>query len=377
MRIVADRNIARAAEAFAAFGEVELVEGRTLQRAALARAEILLVRSVTRVDAALLEGTPVRWVGTATAGLDHVDRAYLARAGIGFASAPSCNARPVAEYVLACLLLRCLELDRAPSALTLGIVGHGHAGSAVAALAGRFGVRCLLNDPPRAATAPAPYVALESALAADVVSLHVPLEEAGAHPTRNLLGARELGMMRPDALLVNAARGGVVDEAAWRAWIGAGRRAVVDCWCGEPRVDPALLACAWLATPHVAGHTIDARERATAMLRERFAAEHGAAAPWSAAADAAPRWLDLAPGAAEAPWQTAARAVLACCDPRAQTAAFRASQAGPPEERSRAFDALRTRLGRRREFARHAVASVGSGSDTGRLLSELGFSLAS
>lgn len=380
MRIVADKNIAHAAEACAAFGELTLVEGRTLSRDRLLAAEALLVRSVTRVDAALLAGTPVQFVGSATAGTDHIDLEYLRDAGIAFAAAPGCNARAVAEYVLACVLGYCLASGRAPATLSAGIIGHGHTGTAVEGLLSRLGLRCLVNDPPLAMLAPAAgYVSLQAALGADIVSLHVPLTAVGPHPTRQLIGAGELDRIDATGLLLNAARGGVVDEADWVARLARlpAARAAIDCWSDEPAVRPDLLRQAWIATPHIAGHTVDARERATAMLCTALARHYGGRADWtppSARTASAAITLD---GAGASAFETVAAAVLACCDPGAPTALLRQTLGFPQARRRACFDELRSRFGDRREFTHYTVASVAPGSDTAVLLASLGFSTAS
>ncbi|MBI4694571.1 MAG: 4-phosphoerythronate dehydrogenase [Gammaproteobacteria bacterium] len=363
--LVADQGITHAAAAFAEFGTVALREGRRITNADLRDCDVLLVRSVTRVDEALLAGTPVRYVGSATAGIDHVDTAYLDAAGIAFSAAPGCNARPVAEYVLAALLAWSLDSSRALAGLTAGIVGCGHVGRTVTQLLGALGVRCLWNDPPRAAAEGAGgYVDLDTALAADLVTLHVPLTHAGPWPTAQLLGARELERLRPGALLVNAARGGVVDEAALHALLdrpGAPRLAL-DCWQGEPRVDRVLVDRAFLATPHIAGHTIEARTRATAMLHGWLAAAFGHAPRWQPPADPAPRRVNPVPGA-----DPLTAAVFAACDPSRDTARFKAAGAD--------FDGLRRLIGERREFAHYLVASAGIAPDTVASLAALGFAI--
>jgi len=371
LRIVADRVIADAAAAFAAFGEVQLHEGRGIKRALLVDCDILLVRSVTRVDADLLDGTPVRFVGTATAGTDHIDEPLLHARGIAFSAAPGCNARAVGEYVLACVLAHAAIRGRRPDGLSCGVIGCGHAGSAVLNLLETVGVRCLRNDPPRAAQE-AGFVTLAEALAADIVSLHVPLTAEGAYPTVGLIGAQELGVMRPGALLINAARGGIVDEAAWLRAIADGPlTAVVDCWAGEPVVAPDLLAAAWIATPHIAGHTIDARLRATRQLRDALAAwraGHGEpVVPWQAAAEAQPGALTLSPAAG---WAGVGAAVFACCDPLRQTALMRQAMS---DGEAGAFDRLRAQIGQRREFGSRPVALPGAAPDTAGQLQRLGF----
>lgn len=378
LRIVADRVIAQATAAFAELGELTLADGREIDRALLANCDVLLVRSVTRVDAALLAGTAVRFVGTATAGIDHVDTNFLDTQGIHFAAAPGCNARPVGEYVLACVLAHAAQRGRDPRELRCGVIGCGHAGSAALALLEGLGLTCLRNDPPRALREPG-FVGMAEVLDADVVTLHVPLTDSGPHATRGLLGAAEFAAMRPGSLLINAARGGVVDEAAWLDEIARGRSvAAVDCWVGEPSVSDALLAAAFVASPHVAGHSVDARIRATVQLRAALAAWCATTGrvlpPWQPTPEPAPAPHTLPGGPDPA---SVAAAVAACCDPRALTARMRSALAAAPDEQVRraVFDALRAEFGRRREFGVRPVALPGGAPDTASLLATLGFTL--
>lgn len=367
MKLVVDRVMVDALAAFEPFGELVLVDGRAIGPHHLADCDILLVRSVTRVDATLLADSRVRFVGTATAGIDHIDLEYLQQRGIAFAAAPGCNARAVGEYVLACVLA--LHEDEALSDLRCAVIGLGHAGSAVARLLGAAGVECVACDPPRAAReSPAGFVELAAALDADVVSLHVPLTDEGLWPTRRLLGAAEIARLRPQALLINAARGGVVDESALAKALASGRlRAVLDCWCNEPAVATGLLSMASVATPHVAGHATDARARATWQLRASLAA-HLAwrdLAPAPAAVLAAP--LDLA---GQGGFAALRAAVFHCIDPRAQTTIFKAETA---RHGAAAFDRLRAQFGVRREFSAQPVALSGGDTDTARLLQSFDF----
>jgi erythronate-4-phosphate dehydrogenase len=351
MRIVADENIPGLDEWLGGFGEIERVDGRTLHAARLRGTEVLLVRSVTRVDAALLQNAPIRFVGTATAGIDHVDTALLAARGIRFASAPGCNAVAVAEYVLACCLLHAAARQRLLTEFVVGIIGHGQVGQAVAQLLGAVGARCVCHDPPREAAGIAgDYRGMDEALAGDVVTLHVPLTATGPYATRDLIGAAQIARMRPDALLINAARGGVLDETAWLAH-AASRTLALDCWRGEPRISPAVLAHCWLASPHVAGHTVDARWRATGMLAEALAAAYDLPRP------AATVVLPRARLALSADTDAVEAAVLGCCDPRDWTCALKGSAALPPDTQGQAFDALRKQCGSRREFSAHDLAA--------------------
>lgn len=371
MRLFVDREIRGAAEIFARFGDVTLFSGRTLSRADLRQADVLLVRSVTRVDAALLGDTPVGIVGTATAGTDHLDLPYLAERGIAVFDAAGCNARAVAEYVLACALLAS-ALQRRPAAqLRIGIIGYGNVGKQVSALFTALGMPCVINDPPLAATgSTTALTTLEAALACDIVTLHVPLVAGGEHPTRGLIGAAELAAIGDDALLINAARGGVVDESALQNWMRQRERAIaLDCWLGEPAIASGLLREVTIASPHIAGHTIEARERAAALLADALAAYLGDTAP---PATDEPEYavVDVAGTDGLAAVRAA---VLAACDPRVSTTRLRATLALDPAARADAFDQLRREAAVRREFSHYRIASTGLQSDTVTCLRALGF----
>lgn len=372
MELLIDRDIVGAERAFAGFGDVRLCDGRTLDATALGRAEVLLVRSVTAVDESLLHGSRVRFVGTATAGIDHVDTDFLAAAGIVFAAAAGCNARAVAEHVIACLYRHAATRAVAVTALRVAIVGYGHVGRALGQLLRRLGVPFVANDPPLgAALDGAPGVSLEEALGCDVVTVHVPLTTRGAHPTHDLIDRRALARMAPDALLINAARGGVVNEAALlqRLRDAPDFRAALDCWEGEPCIEPALLARSWLATPHIAGHTLEARVRAAADL-------HAALAAWTGQQPALPALLEPNPaGALDCASGGVAAVIEAGHDLGAHTARMQALEDLPAPARGAAFDALRRRHGLRRQFASYRVASSAVDADTVRQLQALDFDL--
>ncbi|HLT47717.1 MAG TPA: 4-phosphoerythronate dehydrogenase [Rubricoccaceae bacterium] len=376
LRVLADANVPFADEAFGRYGPVRRLPGRAITRTDAAEADVLVVRSVTPVGAALLAGTPVRFVGTATAGTDHVDEGWLREAGIAFASAPGSNAESVVEYVLAALLALAAERGEGLRGRTLGVVGAGQVGGRLIPRAEALGLRVLASDPPLAEAAgargaAAAFVPLSQILAeADVVTLHTPLTRPLApHPTFHLVGAAELAAMRPGAWLVNAARGAAVDGAALRGALEAGRlgAAVLDVWEGEPAPDVALARRADLATPHVAGYSFDAKVAGTRMveaaLRAWIAAQgEPVPPPWDAEAvlEAEPLVVVAPPApealtpAAEARWLDAlARQAY---DLRADDARFRAAVVdAPPGERAAAFSRLRRDYPRRRAWARFTV----------------------
>ncbi len=288
LHIVADDAVVMAREAFEPLGRLTIRPSGGIHPADLAGADALVVRSGTRVDAALLEGTPVRFVGAATSGTDHIDVGWLASRGITFAAAAGCNAQAVAEYVLAALLVVSRRLARPLAGLSLGVVGCGHVGSRVARIGRALDMRVLECDPPLAeATGDPRFIALDELLArADVLSLHVPLTTSGRWATAGMLNVERISRIRNGAVFVNTARGGVADDAALAAARRDGRLAalVIDVWSGEPEVNPELLATADLLTPHIAGHSIEGRVAGTRIVAESIAAWVGRA-EWAARDD--------------------------------------------------------------------------------------------
>ena len=265
MQILADENIP-GLESFADLGEVVRMPGRSISRADLSRTELLLVRSVTRVDADLLAGTPVRFVGTATIGTDHLDTHWLARQGIPWCAAPGSNAEAVVDYVLG--VFAALELFPALFAgARVGIVGMGNVGSRLYRRLHALGIACRAYDPLLPATAFPVLGDLSAVLACEVVCVHAPLTTSGPFPSWHLLGRAQLSAMPDGALLINAGRGPVVANADLVSG-GSSPRLVLDVWEEEPAVDPVLVQHCELATPHIAGYSSAGKWRATAMLRE-------------------------------------------------------------------------------------------------------------
>lgn len=269
-----DDQIPHLAEILSHTDGVSRFDGRALTREQLRRSRTtaIFVRSVTTVDAKLLAGTDVAFVGSATSGIDHIDIEYLESRNIRFASAPGCNANAVAEYVLDALE----EQSVAPGA-SIGIVGFGHVGSLLARYARALGFKVLVNDPPlldSGATFPkwVRVVSLnELVAAADVVTLHVPLTEDGAHPTRDLITAELLALCKPGALIINTARGGIIDEQALASRTAAGSlRAVLDVFANEPNIDPFVTERITRCTPHIAGYTVEAKEKGALMAYEAY-----------------------------------------------------------------------------------------------------------
>ncbi|MCH8497559.1 MAG: 4-phosphoerythronate dehydrogenase [Marinobacter sp.] len=361
MHIVADENIPLLDAFFGDLGRLTRLPGRALTPAQLRDADLLLVRSVTPVTADLLATAPVRFVGTATIGTDHVDTAWLQQQGITFASAPGCNAVSVVEYVLAVLSLYGGQRGLADwRGLSVGIVGAGNVGGRLAQRLRAIGVTAKCCDPPRATqTGEAGFVSLEEALACDVISLHTPLTVTGPHATHHMLGEAELAALGNHQLLINSGRGAVVDNRALSArlrqpdapWVA------LDVWEQEPAIDSELLGQVWLGTPHIAGYSLEGKSRGTAMLYEAVCRWLGRT-PDRELADLLPSpWfaqLQLAP---EAPLQPCIdRAIRLCYDPRDDHQRLLATLGLRPAERAAAFDALRRNYPVRREFASLTLA---------------------
>ena len=233
-------------------------------------ADALIVRTRTRCDEALLKGSAVRLVVTATIGTDHIDIPWCEANGIAVRNCAGCNAPGVAQYVWSSLL----RLGLRPGA-KVGVVGFGHVGSIVAEWGRGMGFDIRVCDPPRqkAGMADNDYRPLAELLReCDAVTLHTPLTRTGDDATYHLVGAEELAEMRPGSVLVNSSRGPVVDNQAWAEELEKGnKRGVVDVWEGEPAISRSLLADAAIATPHIAGYSLQGKQRATRMALEAFA----------------------------------------------------------------------------------------------------------
>ena len=256
------------AELFGQLGAIEYLPGRDISAADVADADILLVRSVTRVDKALLEGSSVSFVGSATIGTDHVDQAYLSEQGIRFAHAPGCNANAVVQYDLS--VLSHLQADWQNR--TLGIVGCGNVGGRVYRALKSLGVECRVYDPFLTTEQNPDLTDFKSVLAADIICVHTPLTVDGPFPTKHLFNADILASLSEDTLLINAGRGAVIDNAALLDLLESGSklRVALDVWEPEPNINCQLLERVLLASPHIAGYSREGKIRGTEMLAEDY-----------------------------------------------------------------------------------------------------------
>ncbi|MHC8408052.1 4-phosphoerythronate dehydrogenase PdxB [Pseudomonas sp. TMB3-21] len=376
MLIVADENIPLLDAFFEGFGDIRRVPGRSIDRATVAQADVLLVRSVTNVNRALLEGSKVRFVGTCTIGTDHLDLDYFQQAGITWSSAPGCNARGVVDYVLGSLLTLA-EIEGADLATrTYGVVGAGEVGGRLVKVLQGLGWNVLVCDPPRQAAEGGDFVSLEQVIEqCDVISLHTPLRKHGSGSTWHLFDKNRLNQLKPGAWLINASRGPVVDNAALRQVLlqREDLQAVLDVWEGEPEVDVALADLCVLATPHIAGYSLDGKQRGTAQIYQAYCDFLGQPASVSLNQLLPQPWLSQVTlhAGADPAWALAmlCRGVY---DPRRDDADFRRSLVGSVTEQRAAFDVLRKQYPSRREIDGLQVRIEGESAELRKIVLALG-----
>lgn len=274
MKIIVEQNIPFFDGLFTKYATVERLPSDAIDRAAVADADALVVRTRTRCDRSLLQGSAVRFIGTATIGTDHIDADYCRYAGITVANAPGCNAPAVAQWVMASVggWLRYRGLPAHGRGLAMGIVGVGHVGSIVERWARQLGFNVLVSDPPKGIHTPLSQLAREC----DIITFHTPLTRDGLYPTFHMCDNEIVSLLNGNGsagkLIMNAARGGVTDT---RALLGFNGDLAIDCWEGEPDLNRDLLARAFVATPHIAGYSLEGKRRASAMIATELARYFG------------------------------------------------------------------------------------------------------
>lgn len=376
MLIVADENIPLLDAFFQGFGEIRRVPGRSIDRATVEQADVLLVRSVTNVNRALLEGSKVRFVGTCTIGTDHLDLDYFQQAGIQWSSAPGCNARGVVDYVLGSLQtlaeIEGVDLNQR----TYGVIGAGEVGGRLVKVLKGLGWNVLVCDPPRQIAEDGDYVSLAQIIEqCDVISLHTPLTKSGNGSTWHLFDRQRLNQLKPGTWLINASRGPVVDNAALRDVLleREDLQAVLDVWEGEPQVDVDLADLCLLATPHIAGYSLEGRQRGTAQIYQAFCAHLGQEPSIQLRDLLPPLWLaEVYLNAETDPAWALATLCRSVYDPRRDDADFRRSLVGTVEEQRKAFDLLRKHYPARREIDGLKVRINGESAALSQIVSALG-----
>ncbi len=377
MKIVVDQAIPFVAQLFSTLGDVVLCDGREIVRSDLLDADVLIVRTVTRVNRDLLEGTPVRLVATVTSGDDHVDTQYLQDSNIHFASAPGCNARSVAEYVLSSLFVLAGQKQLDLTELSVGIIGCGHVGTSLYQFLRILGIRCLLNDPPLQLRGSAyPFHRIEEVLGTDIISLHVPLVKTGPYPTRHLLDRERMAGISKQAILINTSRGGVIDEAALLDFIDTAPQSsvVLDVWENEPLISNGLLQKVAISTPHIAGYSTDAKLLGTwTVFRQacRFLNKPVDNSTLPVIPEPELNRIDLAEY--NKPIDAIQMAVLSSYDVRTDSSPLRGMLDVSQNSRAAYFSDLRNKYPVRREFTAMTVSLAGRSDGVQEQLVKLGF----
>jgi len=269
MKIIVDENIEFGIEAFQQFGDVALSHGRKITNEILKDVAVLIVRSITDVNEELLRNTPVKFVGTATIGTDHLDKDFLKSNNISYSSAPGCNSFAVAEYVFTSVTQIAHENNFNLSDKTLGVIGYGNIGKKITKFANVLGIKTYVNDPPLQREGyEYDFCSLDEALNCDIITFHVPLNKTGIDKTFHLLDEQRINELKPGTILINTSRGGVVDKIALlkRLQNKNDLTVVLDVWENEPRINSELLKKVFIGTPHIAGYSYEGKVNGTIMI---------------------------------------------------------------------------------------------------------------
>jgi len=381
VKIIADANIPYVAECFSSIGEIEIVRGREITLAVVANADALIVRSVTRVDSALLANSRVRFVGTATIGFDHIDTEYLSRKNIGFASAPGSNANSAAEYVIAALLEIGQKHKINLEGKSIGVIGVGNVGSRVAKKAAALGMKVKLNDPPlQRQTGDAKYLPIEELFDCDFLTLHTPLTFDGVDKTFYLADKKFFQSLKQKCFFINASRGAVVDSVALKAAIKTGllKAVALDVWENEPNIDVEILKMVDVGTPHIAGYSLDGKITGMIMVY-KAACNYFGISPKFDIEDFSPEpimpELAVNPGDSdeqEVLWKTVQRVYDISKDDRRLRDIIKETS----EKKGKFFDGLRKDYPVRREFQNTRVILESPNKPIAEKLAGIGFRIA-
>ena len=262
MQVIIDKGIPFLEGVFPSEIEVTFLSPEEITAESVRKADALFVRTRTRINKELLHGSQVRFVATATIGFDHIDQNYCREAGIRWVSCPGCNAQAVCDYVEEAI--SSIKSDKTD--LTIGIVGYGHVGKLVAQMAESKGYKVLLSDPPLGIGSSLKEIAPQC----DVLTFHTPLTHDGEYPTSHLCNADILHLCKHNVLIINAARGGIIDEQALLSTLNSQLSTAIDCWEGEPSLNKELVQKVDLASFHIAGYSIQGKMNASEMCLRAF-----------------------------------------------------------------------------------------------------------
>ncbi|MGD8782801.1 MAG: 4-phosphoerythronate dehydrogenase [Thioalkalispiraceae bacterium] len=382
MKIFADQNIPFVTEAFSSLSsgegedEVILFDGRQVSASDISEADILLVRSVTKVNETLLAGSKVQFVASATIGTDHIDFDYLQSHNIPFANAPGCNAVSAAEYTLSGILLYAKEKDIPLSELNVAVVGYGNVGSRVTKRLDAIGINTFVFDPPRQLlNQDIEYISWGRVLECDVVTAHVPLTVDVEYPTKLMFDRAFFAALQAGSLFINTSRGGTQDESALLEQLGQkDLTLILDVWQNEPFINIELEKQTRISTPHIAGYSFDGKCRGTYMIYQAACQFLGEPERWSPQAvleadqDSI---LEFDPESDHSLWNL----VNQVYSIEADSARLRAGMKLDEQQRALLFDQLRKNYPKRREFSHYKVSQAGLSLKQQQMLSQLDFIL--
>jgi len=379
MNIVADENIPFLNRFFNEIGEIKKFPGRSIKPEHLADAKILIVRSVTDVNETLLRDSAVKFVGSCTIGMDHIDTDYLDSRAITYANAPGCNANSVVEYVLSCLSILTETHNFDWDKQTVGILGYGNVGRLLAKRLKKMGIPCKACDPLLDQEQHG-LVSFDDVMACDVVSLHVPLTLNGDHATHHLINDAVFSKFEATQILINASRGAVVDNQALKRKLieSESFTAILDVWENEPGIDVELAKRVFLGSPHIAGYSLDGKVAGTEMVYQALCKFLGFPQRHKAG-----QFLDEPPLSKMAftsmadPGWCVHTAIRACFDVRHDHGLLRSSLSLSESERRAAFDLFRKNYRCRREFSGVKIQLKKVESELHRKFKALGFNLKS
>jgi erythronate-4-phosphate dehydrogenase len=274
LRIIADDKIPFLKGILEPYASIEYLPAQNINREVLRNADALLIRTLTKCNKSLLDGTSVKFIATATIGFDHIDTDYCEQRNINWVNAPGCNSSAVQQYWLAAILTLAEKYHLDLTALTLGIVGVGNVGAKVEKAARLLGMKVILNDPPRARTeGPEKFVPFAKILeSSDIITIHVPLNWGGEDNTFHLFDNLVLDKMKKSSFLINTSRGEVVETGSLKMVLSEGKLAgaLLDVWENEPSIDRELLGKVIISTPHIAGYSLEGKANATVMICNSF-----------------------------------------------------------------------------------------------------------
>ena len=383
MKILADQNIPFVTEAFSSLSsataqdEVALFDGRQLNADDMSDADVLMVRSVTPVNKALLAKSSVQFIASATIGTDHIDFDYLASRNISFANAPGCNAISAAEYTLCGILLYAKQQNIPLSELNVGVVGCGNVGSRVVKRLNAVGIKTHVYDPPRALHyQDREYVDWDKILECNVVSGHVPLTVDVDYPTNLMFNEAFFTALQADSLFINTSRGGTQDEQALLTQLKKTRlNLILDVWQNEPFINIELQKQTMISTPHIAGYSYDGKCRGTWMIYQAACEHFGQPTRWNPDSVLEDKDIDnilsFNTEAANPLWDLVNQVYSIEQD----SARLREGMMLDANERASLFDQLRKNYPKRREFSHYKIKQDKLSEQNKNMLAELGFTL--